>query len=121
MSETTSKITISDLEVFYCVGVTDEERAKPQRLLVSVDFLYDFTAAASSDKLFQTINYYEVAQKLLAYGNGRAWKLIERVAANTADMLFTAYKAEAVTVEVKKFVIPQAAYVSVKWTRRANE
>ena len=30
-----SKITIVDLEVFYRVGVTDEERAKPQRLLVT--------------------------------------------------------------------------------------
>ena len=29
-----SKITIVDLEVYYRVGVTDQERAQPQRLLV---------------------------------------------------------------------------------------
>jgi hypothetical protein len=31
--QTMDKITISDLEVFYRVGVPEEERAEPQRLL----------------------------------------------------------------------------------------
>ena len=40
-----SRITIVDLEVSYCVGLTDEERAQPQRLLITVDLDYDFASA----------------------------------------------------------------------------
>jgi 7,8-dihydroneopterin aldolase/epimerase/oxygenase len=113
-----SKITITDLEVFYCVGVPDEERAKPQRLLLTVDINYDFSVAAVSDRIQKTIDYSEVAQSLLKYGEGRSWKLIEKLAANIADLIFSEYKPQGVTVEVKKFVIPQARYVSVTWTKK---
>jgi FolB domain-containing protein len=108
-----SKIKIVDLEVAYCVGVTDAERAAPQRLLLTVDMTFDFSAAAVSDRLNHTIDYFAVSQQLLGYGNGRSWKLIEKLAVNLADMILSSYRPEEVTVEVKKFVIPQAAYVSV--------
>ena len=45
-----SFITIVDLEVFYRVGVTDDERAKPQRLLLTIDIKFDFTSAAMSGR-----------------------------------------------------------------------
>ena len=50
-----SRISIVDLEVFYCVGVTEEERANPQRLLVTVDMNYDFSVASVSDRIEKTI------------------------------------------------------------------
>jgi len=59
-----SRISIVDLEVFYQVGVTDEERAKPQRLLITVEMDLDFSTAALSDRLEKTINYFDVAQEL---------------------------------------------------------
>ena len=112
-----SKITITDLEVFYCVGVTDEERAKPQRLLVTLDMALDFSSAATSDRIEKTINYQQVADEVLKYGEGRNWKLIERLASNLADFVLAEYHPEAVLVEVKKFVVPQARHVSVSVTK----
>jgi len=112
-----SKIAIVDLEVFYCVGVTDEERAKPQRLLLSIEMTYDFSVAAMSDRLEKTIDYFEVAQELLKYGEGRSWKLIEKLATNIADLILSEFRPEHVTVEVKKFSIPQARLVYVTVTR----
>ena len=112
-----SKITITDLEVFYCVGVTDEERAKPQRLLVTVDMALDFSSVATSDRIEKTINYQQVADEVLKYGEGRNWKLIERLASNLADFVLAEYRPEAVLVEVKKFVMPQARHVSVSVTK----
>src|SRR5437016_4308136 len=100
-----TKITIVDLEVFYCVGVPDEERAKPQRLLLTVDMNFDFTTAAVSDRVEKTINYFEVTQSLLKFGHDRTWKLIEKLASNIADMILAQYKPQAVLVEVKKFAI----------------
>ena len=108
-----AKITIVDLELFLCVGVTEQERARPQRLLVTVEMNRDVTSACLSDRIEETINYQEVADGLLKFGEGRSWKLIEKLADNIADWVFEHYKPQAVMVEVKKFVIPQARFVSV--------
>jgi FolB domain-containing protein len=112
-----SKISIVELEVFYCVGVKDEERAEPQRLLVTVDMSLDFSSAAVSDRIERTINYAEVAQELLTYGQGRSWKLLEKLVANIADLIMARYKPLAVAVEIKKFSVPKAKHVSVSLTR----
>ena len=107
------KISIIDLEVFYRVGVPDEERANPQRLLLTVEMESDFSAAAQSDSIADTVDYFAVSQRLLAFGEGRSWKLIEKLAADIGDMILAEFKPQSVTVEVKKFVVPQAHYVSV--------
>jgi len=112
-----SKISIADLEVSFCVGVTDEERAKPQRLLINIDMAFDFASAAVSDRIEKTINYQELVNELLKYGEGRSWKLIEKLATNIADFVLTRFKPQAIQVEVKKFSIPQAKHVSVTLTK----
>ena len=116
-----SKISIVDLEVFYCVGVTDDERARPQRLLLTLEMEADFAAAAASDEVGDTINYFDVAQVLLKFGEGRSWKLLEKLAGNIADVILEKFKPESVTVEVKKFVISQARYVSVSLAKNRRE
>ena len=108
-----AKITIVDLEVFYRVGVPDEERAKPQRLLVTVEMSLDLTSAIASDRVERTINYQTVVDELSQFGEGRSWKLIEKLASNIADLVLAKYTPDAVMVEVKKFSIPQAGFVSV--------
>jgi 7,8-dihydroneopterin aldolase/epimerase/oxygenase len=110
-------INICELEVFYHVGVPDAERAQPQRLLVSVAMESDFSAAAKSDGIADTIDYFAVTQRLLIFGEGRNWKLIEKLAADLAETILAEFKPRRVTVEVKKFIIPQTRYVSVSLTR----
>jgi dihydroneopterin aldolase len=112
-----SRISIVDLEVFYQVGLTDDERAKPQRLLITVEMDVDFSAASLSDRVEKTINYFDVSQELLKYGQGRTWKLLEKLAANIADYIIVKFKPETVTIEIKKFSIPQAGHVSVALAR----
>jgi FolB domain-containing protein len=114
------KIEISDLEVFYHVGVPAAERARPQRLLLTVDLESDFSAAAKSDAISDTIDYFAVTQRLLKFGEGRSWKLIEKLAADIAAMILADFKPSRVMVEVKKFIIPQAQFVSVSLTRKAR-
>lgn len=106
-------IRICDLEVFYRVGVPDEERVQAQRLLIDVRMEIDFREAAASDDLAKTINYFAVTQRLLKFGEGREWKLIEKLAEDIAAMILKEFGAVGVRVEVKKFIIPQARYVSV--------
>ena len=113
-----SFITIVDLEVFYRVGISEEERAKPQRLLLTLDIKFDFSSAAVSGRIGRTIDYYEVTQRLLKLGETRSWRLIESVATDVADKILTEFHPESVTIEVKKFSVPEARYVSVSLTKQ---
>ncbi|MGO8765578.1 MAG: dihydroneopterin aldolase [Limisphaerales bacterium] len=115
-----SQITIADLGVFYRVGVPDEERVRPQRLLLTVVMEFDFSKAAASGDIAQTIDYYEVAQRLLKFGEGRQWKLIESLATELADLILADFPVESVSVEVKKFILHEARYVSVSLTRERS-
>ena len=115
-----SRISIVDLEVFYRVGVPDAERAQPQRLLLTLRLETDFTAAAKTDAIANTIDYFAVTQRLLKFGEHREWKLIEKLAADIAGMVQAEFKPKTIAVEVKKFIIPQARYVSVSFTLPAN-
>lgn len=108
-----SRISIVDLEVFYCLGVTDEERAKPQRLLLTVDMSLDFSSASISDRVEKTIDYQQVAEELSKFGEGRSWKLMEKLVANLADFILARFKPQAVQVEAKKFILSNARYISV--------
>jgi len=107
------KISIVDLQVFYRVGVPDEERLQPQRLLLTVEMEFDFSTAAKTDSIADTIDYFAVSQRLLKFGDGKSWKLIEKLVADICDMILADFKPENISVEIKKFPIPQARYVSV--------
>ena len=110
-------ITLTDLEVYYRVGVPDTERAQPQRLLLTVEMEHDFTRAAASDDLRETIDYYAVSRRLLNFGEDRSWKLIEKLVSDIAAMVLADFGAQAVSVEVKKFIIPETRHVSVRVRR----
>ena len=111
------KIIIHDLEVFCRVGVPDEERATPQRLLVGVEMKCDLAAAAASDSLRKTIDYHAVTRRLLTFSEGRSWRLIETLAEDIAKMVLAEFAPNTVSVEIKKFIIPEAKFVSVQLTR----
>jgi FolB domain-containing protein len=116
-----SKISIVELEVYYRVGVPDAERAAAQRLLLTVELEIDFSAAARSNDLADTIDYAAVVRRLLKFGKDRSWKLIEKIATDIADTILIEFNPVAVTVEIKKFIIPEARHVSVVLTRRGGQ
>lgn len=110
-------ITLQDLEVLYHIGVPDEERVHPQRLLITVEMVTDITRAAAGDDLTHTINYYEVSRRLVDLGRGRSWRLLETLATEIATIVLTEFGAERARVEIKKFIIPEARHVSVRIER----
>jgi len=110
-------IIISDLEVFFQIGITEAERARPQRLLISVEMAHDFKAAAARDDLAETIDYAALSERLLHFGDDCHWALIETLAVDVAAMILEQFAPKQVTVEVKKFSIPQARHVGVRVSR----
>ncbi|MGA3180912.1 MAG: dihydroneopterin aldolase [Verrucomicrobiota bacterium] len=109
------RIAIHDLTVFLRVGVPDEERAQPQRLSLTVEMEHDFSGLG--DTLDRTIDYQAVSRRLSRFGEERSWKLIETLAVELAEMILREFHPARVTVEVKKFILPETRHVSVSVTR----
>ena len=110
-------ITIKDLGVLCHIGVPDEERAKPQRLLITIEISGDFACAAQSDDIDHTINYYDVSQRVTQLCATHSFKLIERLADEIARFLLGEFRAEHVSIEVKKFILSNARHVSFRLSR----
>lgn len=110
-------ITIEDLEVSFRVGVPDEERSNPQRLLITVIMEHDFSIAARTDDISATIDYFAVTQRILKLGEGREWRLIETLAVEIAKLAVDDFGARSADVTVKKFIIPEARWVAVNTSR----
>ncbi len=113
----TDKIVIEDLEVHALIGVTDAERAQPQRLLITVEMERDLAAAGRNDDPSATTGYDVVADLVRQVIAERPRKLIEAVAEQIAGAILARRLAQAVCVEVKKFSIPQTRHVSVRIRR----
>jgi len=111
-------IRVVDLEVFAHVGVPDAERHEAQRLLISLEISIDsFSHAAGTDNLAWTINYADVVEHVKHVTAKRARKLLETLAEELAADLLKAFLIKKITLEIKKFVLPDAQYVSVKIER----
>ena len=113
-------IRIVDLEVFSHIGVPEEERREAQRLLISLEMsVATFAHAARTDDLSRTVNYYDVAQRLRQISAQRPRKLLETLAEEIATEVLKNYPMQKLTLEIKKFILPDTQYVSVKIERHA--
>ena len=110
-------ITIEDLEVRFHVGVPDEERAESQRLLITIRMTHDLGPSGANDNLAETVDYHAVSQAVKALGKARRWKLIEALADDICELVLEQFRPSAVRVEIKKYILPDARWVSVEMTR----
>jgi len=115
-------IRVVDLEVWAPIGVPEEERAQRQRLLVTLELhVGDFTEAAKADDVSLTIDYFTVAQRVKAFAAERSRKLLETLAEEIAADLLEAFPIKKLTLEIKKFILPDAQCVSVKIERKRSK
>ena len=119
----TQTIALSDVPVTLALGVTEAERRKPQRVLISVTLRIDKPVAATPDRLGDTIDYDAIIgflQRVLP--DEAPLHLIETVADRVAThVLKLSARIETVTVTVKKpSVLPAPAMTAVTLTRHAD-
>ena len=111
------KITIKDLELDAHIGVTTEERARSQKVFLTVILERDLGEAGRTDTETTTTPYDEVVQVIKNIVAERPRKLIEAMALEVAREILYRRMAVSVTVEVKKFSVPRTKYVSVELQR----
>jgi FolB domain-containing protein len=114
------EIHIDQLEISTRIGVPEEERANPQRLTVSISFWPYQQTRDLADNIQQTVNYSAVAEEAKSFVRDQSVSLIETLAHRLAAHLLKTFAMQKVTVEVRKFPLHDANYVSATVTRTAS-
>jgi len=114
------EVHIEQLEVSARVGVPEQERSNPQRLMVSISFWPYQEIRDLADNIDQTVNYSVVAEKTKSFVRDQSVNLIETLADRLAAYLLKTFPIQKVTVELRKFPLQDAKYVSATVTRTAS-
>jgi 7,8-dihydroneopterin aldolase/epimerase/oxygenase len=114
------QIHIEQLEIFARVGVPEKERATPQRLTVSITLWPKQDMRDLADQINRTVNYSTVADETKHFVLKQSFNLIETLADRLAMHLLGSFAIQEIRVELRKFVLQDAKYVSVTVTRTAS-
>jgi len=115
------RIRIESLELSSFIGVPDEERATAQRLTASLvlEPIRDFRALG--DRLENTVDYFAVCEFVKALSLARPRHLLETLAEEIAGELLGCFPLRTVEIELRKFILPDTAFVAVHLRRERAE
>jgi dihydroneopterin aldolase len=118
MNTPADEIRIAGLELRSCIGVTEAERATPQRLTVSLVLLPSHGFDGLQDDVARTVNYSAVCKLVRSLAGARPRRLIETFALEIADAVLAQFACASVEVELRKYVLPDTEHVAVRLVRR---
>jgi FolB domain-containing protein len=112
-------IAVHGLEVSACVGVPDEERATPQRLLIDLSFAALSQPEKLHDDIELTVDYHAVSLRVAEVIADHPRKLIETLADEIAEELLSAFSLRWIEITIQKFILPQTEWVAVTIRRES--
>jgi FolB domain-containing protein len=113
-------IHVEQLELLAHIGVPDHEREARQRITLNITVWPSAGFVTLGDDISRTINYSAIARSVRDFINGRKDRLIETLAEATAAHLLREFPLRQVQLELRKYVLPDAQFVSVRLTRQAR-
>jgi dihydroneopterin aldolase len=114
------QIHIEQLRVSARVGVGRAERARRQRLVLNISLCPARDLRDIQDAVRRTVDYSALCQETKQFVARQSSKLIETLASDLASHLLRKFRISKISVEIRKFVLKDAAYASVTVTRRAS-
>ena len=113
------QIVVEGLELSSFIGVPDAERASSQRLTVNLTLEPRGDFRALEDSIANAVDYAAVAEFVQALSLVRPRHLIETLAEEIAMALLDRFPLRAVNVELRKFILPNTAFVAVRIRRES--
>ena len=114
-------VFVKGLKVEAVIGVFDWERVINQPILIDIALETDISKAALSDDVNDALSYKEVCDDVSAWCKEIKAQLLEHLASEIIDRLFSKYNCQKITISVAKpTAIKEADAVGVQITRYAK-
>lgn len=116
-------ILIEQLQLHCIIGILPAERVNPQPLLIEVAMEADFSEAAASESVTDTVDYAAVAARLQSLVHERQYQLVETLVAEAgAAILEWQPRVQQVTVTARKpNAVAEAGAVGARLTLTRND
>lgn len=95
-------IIVRDLRVETRVGATEEERSRPQVVIVGLEVAVDLRRPGQTDDLGDTVDYGSVTSEVAELVRGSSCALLEHLAEKIAAHIAAIAGVNGVTVEIAK-------------------
>jgi 7,8-dihydroneopterin aldolase/epimerase/oxygenase len=102
----TDSVFVRGLEFEGNHGYTAAERRGTRRFRVNLTLELSLAAAAQSDKIVDTVDYWKVSEIVVALGTRSTFKLLEALAGAIGDKIQELYPRASVTIELEKLAPP---------------
>lgn len=96
------KIFLRDLRVETILGIYDWERRAAQTISIDLEMATDVKRAAHRDSIAETLNYKDVAKRLIEFVGATRFQLVETLAEAIARVVVTEFPVPSVRVSVAK-------------------
>ena len=83
------KIILEGISVNAIIGTLPHERIRRQQLLIDIEISLDLKKAASTDDLFQSVDYSEIEKRTLDIAENSSFLLLEALAGKVGEMLLS--------------------------------
>ncbi len=116
----TDRLIVSGLALFTHCGVTAEERAVGQRIVVDVDMTVELGEAARRGGLEATVDYAELCRQVTEVVEKARHTLLESLAIDVADAVLSKPRVREVRVRITKPtppIVPAVEAFSVELVR----
>ncbi|WP_020591121.1 dihydroneopterin aldolase [Kiloniella laminariae] len=114
---TEQRLVVRDLTLSCHIGLTDEERLRPQRLRVSLELSLN-PVAVNDDQIDETVNYGTLVKKVRDVCLKNNVRLLETLATQISEACFFDERIKTVAMRIEKLDrYPDVAGVGIEITR----
>jgi FolB domain-containing protein len=96
------QIFIKDLLVRSVIGISEQERAQPQDIVINIVIFTDIKDASKSDSIADCVNYRSMAKKIIAHVENVHRFTVEALAEDISGLLLAEERVQKVRVRVEK-------------------
>lgn len=96
------KVIIKDLLARGIIGINDDERVKPQDIIINIEITADLRRAGETDAIEDCVNYRTIAKKTLHHAETSQRFTVEALANDIANLCMEETGVISVRVRVEK-------------------
>ena len=95
-------IYLSDLKIETIIGIYDWERDTKQTIAIDLVMETDIRKAAEHDHIDYTLNYKDVAKRLISFVEASEYQLVETLSEKIAEIVLTEFDVSWLRLKLSK-------------------